>query len=140
MAWCLVNGFKDIENRKRLTHIRGFVAIHAGLYVPYDGDCEEVEAKHGITIPREYELGRIVGFVNIVDCVTSHPSRWFTGPFGYVCRSAVAWDGPAITGRLGFFRTRLDVPADILARLELPQDGNQRPPVNVSVVLEPELL
>jgi hypothetical protein len=40
----------------------------------------------------------VVGIADIVDCVTSHPSKWYVGPYGYVLRRRrklpfVKWKG-----------------------------------------------
>jgi len=104
-AWAIVNGFKPVENRPRVGHHRGLLAIHAGKYIPYQADCDALAEKHGITLPDDYEVGRIIGFVNMVDCVTKHKSRWFSGPYGYVLEDAVPCLGPAFSGQLGFYRT-----------------------------------
>ena len=110
-AWLLVNGPKDGENRSWPTKVRGLVAIHAGKTI----ERKAIELLKGcspkINYPETYTTGRIVGFVNIVDCVSKHRSDWFfgseNGGFFFVTDARVAWDGPAIKGRLGFFRTEI---------------------------------
>jgi hypothetical protein len=85
-AWLIVNGVKDIENRPRRTHHRGPLLIHASLSRDgYTENIEWVERKHGISVPLELDTGRIVGVVDVIDCVESHKSKWFQkGKFGWV--------------------------------------------------------
>jgi hypothetical protein len=47
--------------------------------------------------------GGIVGEAEIVDCVTSHPSEFFFGPFGFVIRNARPLPFRPCRGMLGFF-------------------------------------
>ncbi len=48
----------------------------------------EIERRFGVDIPeQELRFGGIVGIVELVDCVSEHPSPWFEGPFGLVLRS-----------------------------------------------------
>lgn len=106
-AWLIVNGFKDIENRSRRTHHRGPLLIHAGLspsdYNP--ATAEWIRQKCGINIPTELDFGAVVGLVDVVDCVSSHPSRWFQkGGFGYVLANARRLPPLACRGQLGVFK------------------------------------
>lgn len=86
-AWLVVNGYKDIENRIWATHHRGPLLIHAGssttdLHVDVK---EYIERKYGVKMPETFDMGAIVGVVDIVDCVTSHPSPWYHKQgFGWV--------------------------------------------------------
>lgn len=77
-AWLIVNGFKDIENRSWTTRYRGTVLIHAGQSRA-DFTTEVLDAIHarfGIVVPDALDIGGIVGAVDIVDCVKTHPSKW----------------------------------------------------------------
>ena len=107
-AWLIVNGHKDIENREWNTRFRGRVLIHAGKGMTRDEyDSAELSAllAGGVKIPpREaLERGGIVGIAEIVDCVTSHPSRWFFGSYGFVLRDAKPLPFMPCKGELGFF-------------------------------------
>ena len=104
-AWLIVNGHKDIENRSWATEFRGRTLIHAGK-VPdkwAEQDYLSCEQNHGIVIPRELPLGGIVGEADIVDCVDSHASPWFFGPWGFVLRDRRPLPFVPLRGRLGFF-------------------------------------
>jgi hypothetical protein len=106
-AWLLVNGPKDGENRSWPTKVRGLVAIHAGKTVDHK-DITDLREKCRIHLPATFDTGKIVGFVNIVGCVRDHDSGWFFPPnFFFVTNARVAWDGPAVKGRLGFFQTEI---------------------------------
>ena len=68
-------------------------------------------------VPAREELlrGGIVGTATIVDIVTSHPSPWFTGPYGLVLADVQATVFQPFKGALGFF----NVPDDMV-RLAQP--------------------
>jgi len=118
-AWLIVNGFKDIENRNWSTMFRGRIYVHAGL--SHDELVKEVilfalnrlpnsqasEFAFAITLKRMV-FGAIIGEVDIIDCVTSSQSPWFTGPYGFVLSNPVLYPEPIpCKGRLGFFDPEL---------------------------------
>jgi len=51
----------------------------------------------------------------IVDCVTDHPSKWFTGPYGYVLRNRKPLPFVKWRGALGL----LEAPPALLRKLGL---------------------
>ena len=128
-AWLIVAGHKDIENRTWATNLRGEIYIHAGKYVPYESEVEEIESQFKIQLPRDFEVGGIVGCTTITDCVEAHSSRWFFGPFGFVLARSRPVRFHPCTGRLGFFTL-----------LDLPENLHQSTPVNVPIVLQPKFL
>lgn len=85
-TWACVAGHKPVENRGWRTHYRGPLALHAAKAFDDEGltsilaTFPELRA----SLPSAWQLGGIVGVVDVVDCVSHHPSRWFTGPFGLV--------------------------------------------------------
>ncbi len=95
---------KDIENRTWETKIRGRIFIHVGKNYSVDGHLW-IENHFGIKVPAECSvlLGGIIGSVEIVDCVTSHDSKWFFGPFGFVLKNPIVLPFRECKGRLGFF-------------------------------------
>jgi hypothetical protein len=104
-AWLVVTGKKDIENRPWNTHHRGPLAIHAGLKRLPENDLEEIARAYRMRIPeQELRRGGIIGVVDVVDVVTSHKSKWFEGPYGWVLRNARRTQFLPITGRLGFIQ------------------------------------
>lgn len=82
---------KPIENRTWPTRHRGPILIHAGkgmTRAEYEDAEDPLWARGGpvIELPafEDLQRGGIVGRARIVDCVTSHDSPWFGGPFGFV--------------------------------------------------------
>jgi hypothetical protein len=57
--------------------------------------------------PDSLRRGGIVGETHILDCVSSHPSNWFCGPYGFVLAYSKPLPFKACRGMLGFF----DLPA-----------------------------
>src|SRR5262249_36185898 len=93
-GWSIVGGSRDtllpilgiephenIENRSWPTNYRGPVLIHASLKIDKQ-PCVD----HGLD-PTKLETGGVVGIAKIVDCVTTHRSRWFEGPYGFVLKN-----------------------------------------------------
>ena len=99
-AWLVVIGKKDIENRPWNTHHRGPLSIHAGLKRLPENDLEEIARTIGCGYQRKNAAGGIIGVVHVVDVVTSHKSRWFKGPYGWVLRNAGQTQFLLVTGRL----------------------------------------
>lgn len=112
MAWFIVAGFKDIENRGKRTHYRGPVLIHAGLNMR--AFCLEgldyFEDKYGVRAPDELPIGGIVGVADIVDCAEKHRSKWFRGPFAYVLANPRRLAFRPCKGQLGLFKPTFDKP------------------------------
>lgn len=113
-AWLIVHGWKNVENRTWPTKFRGRVLIHASKVMTrgdYDA-CRLFIASHGmhVEIPQFKALARggIVGETTILDCVTHHPSEWFTGPFGFVVDGNKPLPFVPMNGQLGFFPYRKD--------------------------------
>lgn len=125
-AWGFFHAGKDIENRNWPTKVRGRVLVHASLYVPDEGDAEDFLDASGLGMIERANLagemlssglmrqrGGIVGSVEIVDCVTDHPSSWFFGPYGFVLRDPRPLPFIPLRGRLGFFVA----PPEVLAQI-----------------------
>ena len=114
-AWLIVNDWKPVENRSRRTKIRGRVLIHAGLKFEHIGYETILMTHPEIQMPgtpgrwrrSDWELGGIVGEAEIADCVTEHPSQFFSGPFGYVLANARPLPFIPCRGMLGFFTPSL---------------------------------
>lgn len=120
--WAILHG-KPVENRDWYTNFRGTIWLHASKHWSISeiaDDLEDIETmaqKDCLTLPTD-EIGRpwfdiagmraaggcIVGSVEIVDCVTNHPSAFFVGKFGFVLRNPVPLATPVpLKGALGFF-------------------------------------
>ncbi len=113
-AWLIANGHKDIENRSWGTSFRGPVFVHAGK--AFDPDVRPgVDEMNGVRLPARADLARgaIVGVATVVDCVETHRSDWFYGPYGFVLTNAKPLLPVPCRGQLGLF----DVPADVAEQL-----------------------
>ena len=108
-AWLVVNGHKDIENRSWQTRRRGRIWIHASSskvtkaeYEEFVNICRKRRIKE---FPERdgFQIGGIVGCVEIVDCVDRSRSFWFCGPYGFVLKSARKTRFKPMKGKLGFF-------------------------------------
>ena len=108
-AWLIVNGYKDIENRSWRTRYRGPVLIHAGSNTSElsEPTLQRIERRHGIKLPREFEIGGFVGVVDVMDCRSRTGSPWHVrGKIGWVLTKARRLSFRPCKGALGFFRPK----------------------------------
>ena len=108
----IVAGLKDVENRSWPTSFRGFILIHAPRIVD-QAALPGLTHLLGLRSASEYHpvIGAIIGFTEIIDCVTRHPSRFFQGPYGFVLANSQRFPKPIPSrGQLGIF----GVPAAII--------------------------
>lgn len=115
-AWALFHG-KDVENRLWATHFTGQLLIHASKNFDWQGyDWLIKNSFHKFVIgeiphPDNYIFGVIVGSVTMTDCVISHPSPFFFGPYGHVYKDPIVFKNPIpFKGALKFF----DVPDELI--------------------------
>lgn len=94
----IATGEKDIENRSWPTNYRGPILIHAGL------------SWHESQEHRKYETqrGGIIGAAIVSDCVTSHKSKHFSGPFGFVLTFPVRLPFVACRGQLSIYKVTIE--------------------------------
>ena len=112
-AWAIIHAGKDIENRTWPTYLTGPFYVHAGKKFDHAGyhwlltnrSILRAEIPH----PDNMLCGGIVGVSEIIDCVDSHPSPFFFGPWGFVLGYSYPVDFIPYKGKLGFF----DIPNDI---------------------------
>lgn len=102
---------KTVENRTWPTRYRGSILIHASkgmTRAQYEDAEDPLWASRGPTIElpafEDLQRGGIVGRARIVDCVTSHASPWFFGPFGFVLDDIEPLPFRPCRGALGFFK------------------------------------
>ncbi|MCM2453384.1 ASCH domain-containing protein [Agrobacterium vitis] len=111
---------KPVENRKWNTKMRGRICIHAssriflkewskGL-VTYKDTGAGYDALKAFPAMADLPRGGIVGTVEIVDVVKSHPSAWFFGPYGFVLRDPQPVEFIPVKGALSFFDWRKNLP------------------------------
>ncbi len=123
--WLAILHFgKDIENRDWRTTFRGTIYLHASLWFHPREILQDIDSiAHickvagrpffGMLIDYlKAGCGRIVGTVDIVDCIDHSDSPWFFGKYGFVLTNPVAFDKPIpFKGALGFF----DVPDNFIS-------------------------
>jgi hypothetical protein len=117
-AWLIVHGYKDIENRTWATRYRGPLLIQASASRPTKRKLEEIRLfaqERGGELPEEFESGGIVGMVQLEDCVTSSPSKWFEGPIGWVISKPKKLQFIPLKGQLGLF----DPPQKVIEQLAM---------------------
>jgi hypothetical protein len=95
--------FKDVENRTWYTAQRGTFQVHAAKKINLQAIDWLKERFPGASLPTEWKTGGIIGIVDAVDCVKSHKSRWFSGPFGILLANPYPVPFVPCTGALGFF-------------------------------------
>jgi hypothetical protein len=113
---------KDIENRDWKTNFRGTIYIHASSWFRVSEILQDIDSIRHICkvtgqpfaeILVDYlksGCGRIVGKVDIVDCVENSESPWFFGKYGFVLENPVAFAHPIpFKAMLGLF----DVPDEV---------------------------
>ncbi len=150
-AWAILHAGKDIENRDWYASFRGRFAIHAAkgmtaqeyrdgiayihrafianvLMTPTTvqlGDGRLSVASGEIVTPGFDDIARgaIVGVADLCACISSSPSPWFEGKYGFVLRNVIALPEPILCkGALSFW----DVPPDVEAQIERQlKGGNQ---------------
>lgn len=117
-AWLIFNdsgikGFKDVENRTWATKIRGEIAIHTSKKVDLETYHNLIKYA-GLKLPpiEQLETGKIIGTVEIVDCVSSYPSYWKEqDSIGFILKNPTKINQAIeIKGQLGFF----NLPSEIV--------------------------
>jgi hypothetical protein len=104
-AWLIAVGLKDVENRDWPTKFRGQFLVHAAKRVPSESELRQIELTQGVVIDRAaLRFGGIVGCTRLVDCVTFHRSKWFSGSYGFVLADSKPLPFTPLLGKLGFFR------------------------------------
>lgn len=106
-ASLIIHDGKDIENRKWKTAYRGPLLIHASKWWSTVAVERILRSMPVSTAWRLADLaalrGKIIGIVDLVDCVTDSDSRWFEGPVGLVLRNARPVEPYEVKGALGLF-------------------------------------
>lgn len=112
-AWAIIHAGKNIENRTWNTHFRGTFAVHASGKIMRDA---ELPRRSPQPEPEDLVTSAIIGFVDLVDVVEEHPSKWFGGPIGFVLANPRSLRTPVpCKGKLGFW----EIPPKILQRCRL---------------------
>jgi len=115
---------KDIENRSYDTNWRGTIAIQCSKRIErediYQAEMLIKERNLKIAIPTLQQLqifaGKIIGTVDIVDCVEDSDSPWFVGRYGWVLKNPISLPEP-IPHRGSISPILWDVQPDALAQI-----------------------
>ena len=85
-AWCIVAGYKPVENRTWYSNYRGELHIHTGKKIDKEGYAYIKENFTDVPLPSigSLETGGFIGKVKMTDCVKKFDSRWFFGIYGFV--------------------------------------------------------
>jgi hypothetical protein len=104
-AWLIVNGYKDIENRTWYSSYRGTLYIHAGKSFDSDGYDWVRSNFPNIIMPlkSDFELGGVVGFVDMTGCTKFSKSKWFVGDYGFIMSDPKVIPFIPLKGQLGIF-------------------------------------
>jgi hypothetical protein len=102
-AWAIVQGLKPVENRTWATKYRGPLLIHAAKTFDYDGFYWINNNIGRSTSLDQFQMGGIIGQVNLVDSVQEFDSKWFFGPYGFVLEDPKPLPFTPMRGRLGLF-------------------------------------
>jgi hypothetical protein len=113
-AHLIVTGVKPVENRSWCVNYRGPLAILASRQRAKQS-IDEIERRYRVRIPRDLPVGGIVGIVDLVDIVDAHPSRFFSGPFGFVLENARPVPFIPMLGQLNIWDAPTHVKKKLLA-------------------------
>jgi hypothetical protein len=118
-AWAIIHAGKDIEERTRRLSYRGPVLIHAAKVMTpteYEDFLAFSRDRFRFTFPAtrlpaggDLQFGGIIGQAEIVDCVSDHPSPWFTGSLGLVLANPKPLPFRPLLGQLGLFEVEMGV-------------------------------
>jgi hypothetical protein len=78
--------------------------IQASASRPTQRNLDEIglfARTRGVELPEEFDRGGIVGTLQLDDCVTTSPSKWFEGPVGWVLSKSKRLPFIPLKGKLG---------------------------------------
>jgi hypothetical protein len=87
-AWAIFHG-KTVENRSWGTDYRGELLIHASSKFDKKG-FQWIKRNFPGLLPADFSYpffipsGALIGKTTMTDCVITHSSAWFSGPYGFV--------------------------------------------------------
>jgi hypothetical protein len=117
-ASLIIAGIKPVENRTWKSNYRGPLLIHASKVFDREA-LKWIAEKYGydlfnpdyqIALASQEERGGIIGAVNMIDCVTYHPSEWFFGPKAFVFENPKELPFMPCPGKLSFFDVEYVLP------------------------------
>jgi hypothetical protein len=126
-GWLVARGIKPVDNRSWKISFRERIYIQVSKTFDYDGfNYICVHPELSIQIPDIEEFatlavmqpnaGKIIGEVDVVDCVEQYDSPWFFGPHGLVVKNSELYPHPVpCKGKIAphFFDPGPEVEAEI---------------------------
>jgi hypothetical protein len=105
--------WKDVENRSRPTKYRGRLYVHTSQKVSQsemDKTWYWIKSNVGFYTPFAPTFGAIIGYVDLVDCITNSPSKWaMEGHYHWLMENPVLLDKPIpAKGQLGIWNLPCD--------------------------------
>ncbi|OPY85360.1 MAG: hypothetical protein A4E65_00126 [Syntrophorhabdus sp. PtaU1.Bin153] len=116
---------KPVENRDWSSYYRGPLLIHSAktfddkgyrwiidnIDLLIESFWPRIEYEQWIESSKDWPRGKLIGQVEMIDCVTHHSSPWFFGPWGHLYENPVQFEKPvSLRGMPGIF----DVPDTVL--------------------------
>jgi hypothetical protein len=133
-GWLVARGIKPIENRPWKSSFRGRIYIQVSKtfdYEGYDYIMQHHELRNLIIADIEYfcflkvhqpNAGKIIGEVDVVDCVEKYDSPWFFGFFGLVHKNPELYPHPVpCKGKI--FPHFFDVPPEVEAEIKRTKES-----------------
>src|SRR5258705_10477702 len=120
-AWAILHGGKDIENRSWDTMLRGTVALHAARTAETSAFFNFIRDRN--LLPKialeegavdNLPKGAVIGLVDVIDCVSASPSKWWEGPKGFVLANPRPLIPIPCRGAMQFF----DLPPTVIEAIE----------------------
>lgn len=114
--YAIIHLGKPVENRSWRTNFRGRFLIHASRGFDEHG-YHWIRNEIGRWLPPIdwFPRGGIVGSAVLRDCVQTHESEWFCGPYGFVLQGVKEIPLIQCRGQQGFWEVPPDVEAAIVA-------------------------
>lgn len=102
--------YKDIENRSWSTRFQGTFYVHASQVFDHASYhwIQQQLPQVCLPPPSAFAQGGLIGIVELADCVESHRSIWFQGPYGFLLRNPQPRPFIPLKGQLGFFPIELE--------------------------------
>jgi hypothetical protein len=110
-AWAVIHAGKDVENRSAPHRFKP--AVGCRVYIHASKGMTRVEYEHaagfmtsvGVRCPAPDDLafGGVIGSVLVIDIVTRHRSRWFSGPHALVLADPRPEPFVPVRGQVGLF-------------------------------------
>ena len=141
-GYLVARGIKPVDNRSWKTSFRGRIYIQVSKTFDYDGFnyicvhpelvrqmdtrgknfCIEDWAALAVMQPN---AGKIIGEVDVVDCVDKYDSPWFFGPFGLVHKNPELYSKPVpCKGKI--FPHFFDVPPEVEVEIRRMKEAHER--------------